>query len=146
MVPLSNIQILRAFAATNVVVFHTIGVVEKSFAEVSILGRLAGWGENGVDIFFVLSGFVIQFSYANSPKEPGEFLRSRLIRIIPNYWSWTLALFFALLLLPQLFPRLEADLLHLLTSMAFVSGPLLAREPIFYVGWTLEYEMLFYFL
>ncbi len=69
-----------------------------------------------------------------------------MIRIIPNYWSWTLALFFALLLLPQLFPRLEADLLHLLTSLAFVSRPLLAREPIFYVGWTLEYEMLFYFL
>lgn len=146
MVTLSNIQILRAFAATNVVVFHTIGVVERSFAEASILGNLSGWGENGVDVFFVLSGFVIQFSYARSPKEPGKFLRSRLIRIIPNYWSWTLVLFFALLLLPQLFPRLEADSLHLLTSIAFLSGPLLASEPVLYVGWTLEYEMLFYLL
>lgn len=145
-VTLRNLQIMRGFAATNVVMFHSIGVVQRSLSEVPVLRHLAGWGENGVDVFFVLSGFVIQYSQARSPKEAGAFLRGRLIRIVPNYWAWTVMLFAALLIFPQLFARLQANFLHLLASMLFISGPMLASEPVFYVGWTLEYEMLFYLL
>lgn len=145
-VTLSNLQVLRAFAATNVVMFHSIGEVQRFYPEIPIFGHLAGWGGNGVDVFFVLSGFVIEFSHSKSPKRAGAFLRSRLIRIVPNYWAWTLALFAALLALPHMFSHLEADFLHLLASMLFVSEPLLDSKPFFYVGWTLEYEMLFYLL
>lgn len=143
---LNNLQALRAIAAINVVMFHTLGSVARTRSEdPGALAVLLGWGANGVDIFFVLSGFVIYLSQAQKPKTPGRFLWNRVIRIVPNYWAWTLSLF-AALVAPQLFPRLEAGAGHLAASLLFVSQPFTGLEPVFYVGWTLEYEMLFYAL
>ena len=69
----NNIQVLRALAAVLVVTFHT-GYIWPS-------GH--GVGSFGVDIFFVISGYIMA---RICDSNPSFFLRRRLIRIIPPYW------------------------------------------------------------
>jgi peptidoglycan/LPS O-acetylase OafA/YrhL len=59
---INNLQILRAFAAINVVIFHIIGTAIDYGFEADKLSLFRGWGANGVDVFFVLSGFVMLHS------------------------------------------------------------------------------------
>lgn len=74
------------------------------------------------------------------------FLTNRMVRIIPIYWLLTIALLLVYILLPSAFRELQLSLEHILSSFLFASGALGYGEPILYVGWTLEYEMLFYIL
>ena len=57
---------------------------------------LGEWGANGVDIFFVISGFVMIYSQINNPKTILKFYKSRLLRIVPIYWliTFTIILLF----------------------------------------------------
>ena len=80
---LSNLQYLRAFAAINVVYLHVLiggNSYDRSSTMFPILGE---WGANGVDIFFVISGFVMIYSQINNPKTIVNFYKSRLLRIVP---------------------------------------------------------------
>src|SRR6185503_14106408 len=76
------------------------------------------------------------------------FLRNRLTRIAPLYWTITFAVFGVALAAPSLMQSTTADPLHLLKSLAFIPS---ARgdgqlHPTVFVGWTLNYEMMFYLL
>ena len=76
---LSNLQYLRAFAAINVVYLHVLiggNSYNKSSKMYFILGE---WGANGVDIFFVISGFVMIYSQINNPKTILKFYKSRFL-------------------------------------------------------------------
>ena len=81
-----NLQLLRAFAALNVVVLHTIGTADSYGYETNLISYLEGWGANGVDIFFVISGFVMLYTQLDNKKTVKDFLILRAIRIIPIYW------------------------------------------------------------
>ena len=103
-------------------------------------------GAAGVDIFFVISGFVIARSASALPAERGAgyFFARRLIRIVPLYWSVTL-LYLALAIL--LADRGNTFTLPLaLTSFAFIPFPRADGfiQPVIGQGWSLNYEMLFY--
>ena len=74
---LTSVQLLRFIAAFLVVLTHTLGEYEWS----------RPFGSFGVDIFFVISGFII---YVITDKDFEYFLRKRLIRIVPMYWVFTL--------------------------------------------------------
>jgi exopolysaccharide production protein ExoZ len=74
-----SIQILRAVAALAVVVFHAGQRIAVPFSV----------GQAGVDIFFVISGFVMWIVTDNG-KTPTEFIRARIFRIAPLYWIATL--------------------------------------------------------
>ena len=139
------IQALRAVAATLVVVFHAQALCHKYASGASHLDAwLGGAGQYGVDLFFVLSGFVIQYTLRRTPLSAGEFLRRRLIRIVPIYWIVTAA---SLLLLWVLPGTSGVPLDEVLRSFTFTAYALnTTQHPIIYVGWTLEYEMLFYLL
>jgi peptidoglycan/LPS O-acetylase OafA/YrhL len=65
---INNLQILRAFAAINVVLFHIIGTSVSYGQGVVQFSFLEGWGANGVDIFFVISGFVMVYTQLKNPK------------------------------------------------------------------------------
>lgn len=102
----------------------------------------------GVDIFFVISGFVIAHSSTGLFGRPGAwrvFLARRLARIVPLYWLLS-AGFLVLLALAGSRLLNGADPLFLLGSFLFVpvanadGAPL----PILPLGWTLNYEMMFY--
>ncbi|MXN46536.1 acyltransferase family protein [Shinella kummerowiae] len=132
---LYGIQYLRAFAALAVVVFHA---AERS-------GFAFAIGAAGVDVFFVISGFIMWVIVERRPVSPGRFLIDRIRRIVPIYWLAT-----ALMVaggLAGLFPNLVLTAGHVLASFFFVPLPSPSSGglwPVLVQGWTLNYEMFFY--
>lgn len=137
---IENIQSLRALAATLVVFVHL-----EVFLR--LLG-LAPFGYGGVDLFFVISGFIMVHTTRRKPIGPGAFIANRLLRIAPLYWLLTCAVYAVALVAPSLLGATSADPVELVESLLFVpfrksSG---AIYPVLFVGWTLNYEMFFYAL
>lgn len=127
---INNLQMLRAAAAIVVVMFH-VGLVRATAMSFTV-------GAAGVDVFFVLSGFIIAHS---ASRDPRRFLARRLIHILPPYWIATLLA--AFLTLPVLSWRDAAN--WLVQSLFFLPGPE-GRPPLIFVAWTLVYELAFYVL
>ncbi|MBI3758390.1 MAG: acyltransferase [Deltaproteobacteria bacterium] len=129
-----NVQLLRAFAALSVVFEHV--------ASQSGLGLPYARGAFGVDIFFVISGFII--SYIASA-DPSQFMVKRIIRIVPFYWAATTLVFCVGILLPSLLHTSRPDLLNYIRSLFFIPYDTPAGAiPIMGLGWTLNYEIYFY--
>lgn len=144
--PLNNIQILRAVAAIGVLLFHIVGVAVLYGFQPHLLSALEGKGVAGVDLFFVISGFIIVYTQHYNPKTPLVFLRDRIIRIVPSYWVLTAVFAMLLFFIPQAFNRMEFSTYTTFSSFTFLTGLLEARHPLIYVGWSIEYEMLFYII
>lgn len=146
---LQNLELLRFLAAIWVVLFHANGSLEARGYDVPF-SEFFGFGGAGVDLFFVLSGFVIGLTQLQAPKSLGSFIRARLIRIVPAYWVislLTLVVVFSLGLAGMQFEAFsQLGLDWLLSSFAFVSMASGFDFPFVYQGWTLEFEMLFYTL
>jgi len=142
---LSNLQILRAFAALNVVLFHIIAIGDEQGFGIPALEFLRDWGANGIDIFFVLSGFIMVYIAERRQRKPLVFLHSRAIRIIPIYWFLTLVGLVAILLAGD-FRGEPITFEPILASFLFLTRWTTMDMPILYVGWTLEWEMLFYLI
>ncbi len=142
---LANIQALRGFAALNVVLFHIIGAASVYKPSVVYLAPLKGWGASGVDLFFVISGFVMVYTQHHRPKSASQFFINRLLRISPLYWVLTACVLILSALVPAIFRGGGMQVEHALPSFLFFSG-LLGESPIIFVGWTLELEMLFYII
>jgi peptidoglycan/LPS O-acetylase OafA/YrhL len=134
---LNNIQVLRAFAAVTVVQFHT------GFR----FPYLHNFGSLGVDVFFVISGYIMaRILDPQSDSNSDFFFRRRVLRIVPPYWFFTLLLFFVSLRIPQLMGSTQASVSDLLKSLFFIpftkgSGLI---QPLLFIGWSLNYEMFFY--
>jgi exopolysaccharide production protein ExoZ len=143
---ISNIQALRAFAAINVVLFHIIGTSKSYSQEVGWLGHLEGWGANGVDIFFVVSGFVMLHIQMIQRRSPFHFFMNRILRIVPIYWLLTLLFILLYLFFPSIFREMNITLGWAVSSFFFISSVFTNQHPIVYVGWTLEWEMFFYLM
>lgn len=109
---------------------------------------LALKGGFGVDLFFAISGFVMVHAARHLYGAPGArraFAARRLARIVPLYWLATLV---AVIWAMRYGPR--PDLPAMIQSFAFVpfasSGAAGRIVPVLEVGWTLNYEMLFYLI
>ena len=84
---IGGLQMLRGLAATLVVLFHLQAAAIAEGHQPGILGWFEG-GEVGVDVFFVLSGFVIFHAVRGRQHlGAGWFLRQRFWRIVPPYWA-----------------------------------------------------------
>ncbi|ASY59648.1 acyltransferase [Sinorhizobium sp. CCBAU 05631] len=129
------IQYLRAAAALAVVIFHA---AEKTGHDFTI-------GAAGVDVFFVISGFIMWVISDRRPVTPAKFISDRLRRVVPIYWFATAVMITGAL--AGLFPTLVLTLDHVLASLVFFparspsSGEI---WPVLVQGWTLNFEMLFY--
>lgn len=143
---LDNLQVLRAFAALTVVLYHALATGSEYGHPAQLLRVFDGWGRNGVDIFFVISGFVMVYSQQRRPKAAPTFLWQRVLRIVPLYWLLTLLWYGMALALTGAFRRGVPALGQLLASLLFVMHTVYRDLPVVFVGWTLEYEMLFYLL
>jgi exopolysaccharide production protein ExoZ len=141
---INNLQALRAFAAINVVVFHAIGTAAGYAMPVYYLKPLEGWGSNGVDIFFVISGFMMAQIGIHKRPTPLHFLIDRIKRICPTYYFWTAIMLIVSFSIPQVMNNQHVDIKQYVTSFLFLSQLLTGKFPAIYVGWSLEYEMLFY--
>lgn len=133
---LLGLQYLRAIAATLVVLFHAAVNTKLPF----------GFGTFGVDLFFVLSGFLM-WAITDADSRPHSFLADRIRRIVPAYWVATLTVFIGVSL--GLFHNTKGGIAHLVGSLFFIphfsptNGKL---YPLLLPGWTLNYEMFFYAL
>jgi len=140
---LHALQYLRAVAALAVVYSHTVIQVE-SYAPL-----LLEFGGFGVDIFFVISGFIMVF-ISKPTDTPRAFIINRVRRVVPLYWFFTLAMACILLFLPMLFKRSVFDWQAFALSLAFIPYESIAYPgqlwPIVAPGWSLNYEMYFYVL
>lgn len=145
---LTGIQLLRFFAATAVVLFHSAAAVQSYYplAAPTALAWVSSAGNLGVDLFFVISGFIIYYSTASRPFDLRDFLWRRGRRLVPIYWVYT-ALFVALTLVLPFALRTEGGVgIAQLTASAFFVSFAISPFPVVYVGWSLEYEVLFYLL
>lgn len=131
-----SIQHMRAMAALSVVLFHTAQWARIDF----------GIGAAGVDVFFVISGFVMWTVTAGHKVTPLAFVRRRVARVAPLYWLVTLALVAGALAFPARFPEVKPEPLHILLSLAFLQhmNPSGLPFPILPPGWSLNYEAVFY--
>ena len=141
---LASVQYLRAIAAWLVVFFH----LTASMANATGIPAVFTVGAIGVDIFFVLSGFLMAMIVDRSHETGMTFLMRRFIRIAPLYYVMTFAVFAVALMAPWLLNSVRADVQHLVMSLAFLphddgTG---GNQPILSLGWTLNYEMFFYVL
>lgn len=139
------IQYLRAVAAMSIVWLHAV------YGLPSAVERLGApyFGASGVDLFFVISGFIMVTVAMWSDVSPGRFFCMRLVRIVPLYWLATFAMI-GLAASGQV-PRSSYTSAEIATSLLFVpyAPPAPAGSaalPIVENGWTLNYEMFFYAL
>ena len=78
------IQVLRFLAAFAVVAFHAWGVLPAGLKlPENFISFVLSSGGRGVDLFFVISGFIIFYATHRSALSASEFLRRRLERIVP---------------------------------------------------------------
>lgn len=147
---LVQLQYLRAIAALMVVYFHSVLQLGNITDATAIPFPL--FGECGVDLFFVLSGFVMWLTTAGRPVSPQEFYRRRITRIVPLYWLMTLAAALVALVVPSLLKSTRFDVPHILASLFFIPwqnpsiGDGTEIMPLVVPGWTLNYEMYFYLI
>jgi exopolysaccharide production protein ExoZ len=131
-----SIQYLRAVAALMVLAYH-------------VLGAPGVIGASGVDIFFVISGFVIGLITAGRTVDPLAFAWDRATRILPLYWLFTGLLVAVKITAPALLPRLPLDPGWIVSSFLLIPSAIPGTAenfPFLYQGWTLWYEALFYLL
>ncbi|WP_424192294.1 acyltransferase family protein [Ampullimonas aquatilis] len=144
----TGIQALRFFAALLVVATHASAMIAERLMHGSVKDF---WrtGLAGVDIFFVISGFVMTMSAQRLLDRPNGwtiFLERRMIRVVPMYWIATTLKLLLVLAMPALALHTQLTAERVLSSYLFfpsrnADGDIL---PILSVGWTLSFEMLFY--
>ncbi|QXH37413.1 acyltransferase family protein [Pseudomonas muyukensis] len=144
---LNSIQILRALAAWIVVLHHYMQITYNFTLTDPLSVGLHRYGAIGVDLFFVISGFVIYLSATRQSVTPLEFATHRIARIVPAYWLFSAFTAALLIYWPGMVALTSFEPGFLLKSLFFIpalnpSG--IGYFPLMTVGWTLNYEMAFY--
>ena len=145
---LLSLQYLRGVAALLVVYFHALTQLKSGGNENIYLPLL---GESGVDLFFVLSGFVMWITTANKNIGFFKFLEKRIKRIVPIYWILTILASSLALVLGDLMKSTVFDMSHLIKSLFFIpainpSEKVAGIYPVIIPGWTLNFEFFFYLI
>jgi len=132
-----SIQYLRAAAALAVVTYHALQWLPEGGFDV---------GRAGVDVFFVISGFIMWTITARSGIGARAFLWRRFTRVAPAYWAITLVVAAACAAWPPFLPQVHPTVSHIALSLAFIQhrDPVGLPFPLLPPGWTLNYEALFY--
>lgn len=150
---LYGIQVLRAFAALMIAVHHVqadAGFLAARAGTPFSPSHLLPWTA-GVDLFFVISGFIMVHSSAglfDRPDGARLFIARRVARIVPLYWTVTTLFLLVMLAAPALLNSATPSFGGVTGSYLFWPVPNAAGElqPVYSLGWTLNYEMLFYVL
>ncbi|MBV8501026.1 MAG: acyltransferase [Paucibacter sp.] len=137
---LQQIDALRGIAALAVVLYHYSYTFPKFYNKGASVLFTASWGFLGVQLFFLISGFVI-FMTLERTRRASDFLVSRFSRLYPTYWTCMLltTVFVAWLDLP----RLQLGWRETLLNLLMFQGLLHVRNTDG-AYWTLAVELLFY--
>jgi exopolysaccharide production protein ExoZ len=133
-----SIQYLRAFAALSVLITH---VLQWPLGELNF--TLLKTGRLGVEVFFVISGFIMTMIAGDGAFRPGRFLSRRALRIVPAYWAATFLVVALALALPSQFRTTIPTIGGLIKSLLFIPS-LHPKAPLLLLGWTLNFEAFFY--
>lgn len=134
-----EIQYLRMIAVLLVVLAH-LHQANARFFDTPLLGDFAFAGFSGVDIFFVVSGFIIHHLYAHKPAPGWRYYINRLNRILPLYWVFTALAVAGYWVMGDSLTQDLADLDFWSSIFLLPTG----APPILVVGWTLTHELYFY--
>ncbi len=137
---INSVQILRGIAALVVILYHTN---HKTIQLGMQADNVFSWGEIGVDIFFIISGFIMMLVTEKQISKL-KFFKDRVTRIIPAYWTVTLIALIAFLLAPSLVNSSGGET-GVVQSFTLIKIPYDIK---FLVqnGWTLTFEFFFYII
>lgn len=141
---IANIQALRGIAALCVVAYHLLPIEQKYGSGGTILPDFFKHGMFGVDLFFVISGFVmtsVTRGQFQSSTNSLQFIYHRASRIYPTYWFYTALVLVVFLLEPGWVNSAQGNQVNILSSFLLWPEHTL---PLINVGWTLIHEMYFY--
>ena len=144
---IESVQVLRAVAALGVVLFHAVHqLMSHGGPELPS----AVLGAAGVDLFFVVSGFIMWVTALDPGMSPQRFAVKRIQRIVPLYWLMTLLVLAVAVFAPGAMRNASHDPWHFAASLLFIPWPHPAMPehlwPAVVPGWSLNYEMFFYVL
>jgi len=139
---ITGLQYLRGISAIAVVIDHASGMANlPKYFGIEILDGFLKSGARGVDVFFVISGFIIVVSSLRGGLQPKlsikKFLLKRAQRILPLMWIAVLS--YALL---RVFARGGWDISEMLTALTLFPAGAVAPTVI----WTLRLELIFYLI
>jgi peptidoglycan/LPS O-acetylase OafA/YrhL len=145
---LQSLQILRGVAALAVLAMHVPLFVEGKLGLTGFLPPMFS-GAAGVDLFFVISGFIMVYSSLplfGRADAPLQFFVRRLARIVPLYWLASGILLAYLIAASVNLASIEMNWTGVAASFLFIPYPRMNGQmlPLLNVGWTLNYEMFFY--
>lgn len=135
-----ELDIFRGLAAFIVVLFHYTYKYEEIFESHVMDFYIFNYGHYGVQLFFIISGFVI-FMTVERSKSHMDFLKRRFIRLYPTFWLCMLFTF-AVTSFAEI-PRFERSLSDLLANFTMIPG-ILGYKSIDGVYWSLQVELIFY--
>jgi peptidoglycan/LPS O-acetylase OafA/YrhL len=143
------VQALRALAASSVVAYHVLLMLGHNGGYSLPTRHFGETGASGVDLFFVISGFIMIYTTHESfgrPHATAGFLRRRAIRIIPIYWFCTTLLVLLLAFFPALFLEVKFSWTNVVSSYLFLLSRISNGNvgTVLQTGWTLCFEVYFY--
>ncbi|WP_284958534.1 acyltransferase family protein [Enterobacter cloacae] len=148
---LDSLHTMRGLAAITVMFFHFSWILDSAYGGLG--NNLMKYGYLGVDIFFIISGFVISMSSSKASSNLNgcfSFMKHRLMRLFPAYYFWLLVAFLTGGAMSTFhYPDKVDNLISAFTMTPVTSqnGPLyLNNESMYGVRWSLIYEMYFYLL
>ena len=142
---LKNVQALRAIAAMLVVFDHMNGVLANTDPHTrTFFDAFRYFGNFGVDLFFVISGFIMVATNWDAFARAGSsqtFILRRLARIYPPYWLVLLPILVAFMVAPHQFMHAHEGRADVLASILLLPQE---YDPLLIVSWTLTFELFFY--
>lgn len=143
---LDSIQVMRGIGAILIVLFHCTQLYQTKF-HINYLHGLFGFGYIGVDLFFVISGFILFYIHEKQiGKKEGviKYLVNRILRIYPLYWIILLIVIALMFIVPSAGDSNKYNIVFVLSNFLLIPNKvkLFMIPPV----WTLTYEMLFYII
>lgn len=143
---LQSVQVMRGLAAAAVALFHTPVILsEPKYGAMVMPSGLVDKGWIGVNLFFVLSGFIILRAHIadiDAPARLPNYFWRRFARVYPLYWAF-LAVFVVTALAGIGREDFSHDALGIISTLSLVKfspGLVLPLK----VAWTLFHEVMFY--
>jgi peptidoglycan/LPS O-acetylase OafA/YrhL len=138
-----ELDALRGFAAFAVMLYHYTSRYGQLYGYNDLLPFHVDWGQHGVQLFFLISGFVI-FMTLERTRQPMDFVVSRFSRLYPTYWAGVTATF-AIVAIVGL-PGRQASFTEFLVNLTMLQRWIPGIDDVDGVYWTLAVEMTFYAL
>ncbi len=141
-----NIQGLRGLAVL-MVVFEHMNTIEKKYSQSDyILPVFFEIGGFGIDLFFLISGFImVAVTRGSFRSKVGiqKFIYHRITRIYPLYWVYTFIVLFVWLIFPHMVNNSQGNQVNIFASILLAPQSL---SPLVMQGWTLIHEVYFYLI